>query len=129
MLFRSRIDIAMEVGTASESVTVSDTAPLMKTESGELSHNVDTSRLNNLPVLGIGALHDLRDRHDELVAAAAELIAGCGCEGGCPACTGPRLEPEVDARALALRLLGELGAPRPIGAPRTLPLVGTGAAG
>jgi len=51
----ARIDIAMEVGTASESVTVSDTAPLMKTESGELSHNVDTSRLNNLPVLGIGA--------------------------------------------------------------------------
>ena len=41
---------------------------------------------------------------------AAALIAGCGYDGGCPACTGPRLEPNVDARALALRLLGELGA-------------------
>ena len=41
--------------------------------------------------------------------AAAELIAACGCDGGCPACTGPRLEPGVDARALALRLLAELG--------------------
>lgn len=50
-----RVDVAMEVGTASESVTVSDAAPLLQTESGELSHNVDTSRLNNLPVLGIGA--------------------------------------------------------------------------
>ena len=27
---------------------------------------------------------------------------------GCPACTGPRLEPHVDAKALALRLLVEL---------------------
>ncbi|MEP6962688.1 MAG: carboxypeptidase-like regulatory domain-containing protein, partial [Acidobacteriota bacterium] len=51
----ARIDVVMEVGTAAESVTVTDTAPLLKTESGELSHNVKTDRLNNLPVLGIGA--------------------------------------------------------------------------
>ena len=38
---------------------------------------------------------------------------------GCPACTGPRLEPDVDARALALRLLAELGAP--VGAATALP--------
>jgi hypothetical protein len=50
-----RVDVAMEVGTAAESVTVSDTAPLLQTESGELSHNVKTDRLNNLPILGIGA--------------------------------------------------------------------------
>ena len=43
--------------------------------------------------------------------AAAELIAMCGCDMGCPSCTGPRLEVDVDARALALRLLAELGAP------------------
>ena len=42
---------------------------------------------------------------------SADLIASCGCDAGCPACTGPRLEPDVDARALALRLLAELGAP------------------
>jgi len=54
----------------------------------------------------------LWDRHDELVSAAAELIASCGCDVGCPACTGPRLEPDIDAKALALRLLGELGAAR-----------------
>jgi DEAD/DEAH box helicase domain-containing protein len=59
---------------------------------------------------GVGLSQRLWDRHAELIAGATELIAGCGCEGGCPACTGPRLEPEIDARGLALRLLAELGA-------------------
>jgi ATP-dependent helicase YprA (DUF1998 family) len=43
-----------------------------------------------------------------LVAGAADLIGGCTCESGCPACTGPRLERDVDAKALALRLLRRL---------------------
>ena len=47
-------------------------------------------------------------RHDELVAGAAALIDGCGCVSGCPACTGPRLERDIDAKALALRLLRRL---------------------
>ncbi len=59
---------------------------------------------------GVGLSERLWDRHLELIAGATDLIAGCGCDGGCPACTGPRLEPDVDARALALRLLAELGA-------------------
>ena len=59
---------------------------------------------------GIGLAERLWERHASLLVAAADLIAGCGCEAGCPACTGPRLEPDVDARALALRLLSELGA-------------------
>jgi hypothetical protein len=50
-----RIDVALEVGTSSESVTVNEAAPLLKTESGELSHNVGTDRMDNLPVLGIGS--------------------------------------------------------------------------
>ena len=58
---------------------------------------------------GIGLAPRLWERHDELLAGAAALIAGCGCDGGCPACTGPRLEPNVDARALALRLLRRAG--------------------
>ncbi len=59
---------------------------------------------------GIGLSERLWERHDELLDMAAGLIAGCDCDAGCPACTGPRLEPGVDARALALRLLGDLGA-------------------
>jgi DEAD/DEAH box helicase domain-containing protein len=54
---------------------------------------------------GVGLSERLFERHDELVAGAADLIAACGCESGCPSCTGPRLEPDVDARDLALRLL------------------------
>jgi len=50
-----RIDVSLEVGSASESVTVTEAAPLLKTESGELSHNVAAESLDNLPILGIGA--------------------------------------------------------------------------
>ncbi len=59
---------------------------------------------------GVGLSERLFERHAELVTGAAEFIAACPCEAGCPACTGPRLEPHVDAKALALRLLDELGA-------------------
>ena len=59
---------------------------------------------------GVGLSERLWQRHDELIAGATELISACACEAGCPACTGPRLEPDLDAKALALRLLGEIGA-------------------
>jgi len=50
-----RIDIALEVGNATESVTVTAEAPLLKTESGELSHNVAMNRMDTLPLLPTGA--------------------------------------------------------------------------
>jgi len=50
-----RIDIALEVGAATESVTVQADAPLLKTESGDISHTVKASGLDELPILGIGA--------------------------------------------------------------------------
>jgi opacity protein-like surface antigen len=49
-----RLDVTLEVGANTESVTVTELAPLLKTESGEMSHNVSSDTLNNLPVLGIG---------------------------------------------------------------------------
>jgi hypothetical protein len=49
-----RIDIALEVGSAAEAVTVTEAAPLLKTESGELSHVVPIERMNSLPVLQTG---------------------------------------------------------------------------
>jgi hypothetical protein len=49
-----RIDVSLEIGSNAEAVTVTEAAPLLKTESGELSHNVTSDTLNNLPVLGIG---------------------------------------------------------------------------
>ncbi len=50
-----RVDVTLEVGGTSESVTVTENASLLKTESGELSSNVTTQRLEDLPVLSIGA--------------------------------------------------------------------------
>ena len=50
-----RIDIPLEVGSASETVTVTEAATLLKTETGELSHNVTTESVNNLPIMGIGS--------------------------------------------------------------------------
>ena len=59
---------------------------------------------------GVGLSERLWARHDELVAGAADLLRACPCDAGCPACTGPRLEPDIDAKALALRFLHEVGA-------------------
>jgi Carboxypeptidase regulatory-like domain/TonB dependent receptor len=50
----TRKDVKLEVGAASEQVTVADTAPLLKTESGEMSHTVEISDVDQLPVLTIG---------------------------------------------------------------------------
>ena len=63
---------------------------------------------------GVGMAERLWHRHDDLVAGAADLIDACGCETGCPSCTGPRpagADAALDARRLALRLLADLGAP------------------
>ena len=49
-----RVDIALEVGSAAESVTVTEQTSLLKTESGELSHTVEAQRLIDLGLLGIG---------------------------------------------------------------------------
>ena len=50
-----RVDVVLEVGSNTESVTVTEAAPLLKTESGELSHTVTTDTMNSLPVMSIGA--------------------------------------------------------------------------
>ncbi|MCU1337839.1 MAG: Cna B-type protein [Bryobacterales bacterium] len=48
-----RVDVALQVGAATESITVSETTSLLKTESGELSHNVTANRMDDLPILTI----------------------------------------------------------------------------
>jgi hypothetical protein len=50
-----RIDATLEVGAATESVTVNEAASLLNTESAELSHDVPTKNMDDLPILGIGA--------------------------------------------------------------------------
>ena len=46
-----RIDATLEVGNTSDTVTVTEAAPLLKTESGELSHNVTAQLAINLALL------------------------------------------------------------------------------
>jgi len=50
-----RIDVALDVGSATEEVTVTADATLLRTESGDLSHNIQTSAVDALPILSTGA--------------------------------------------------------------------------
>ena len=49
----TRRDVALELGSSTEQVTVADTAPLLKTESGEMSHVVEVKDAVELPLLTI----------------------------------------------------------------------------
>lgn len=50
----ARIDVMMEVGAATESVTVEANASMLKTEDASVSHNVTVANLDQLPMLGVG---------------------------------------------------------------------------
>ena len=50
-----RVDVTLEVGTSAESITVTDQASLLRTESAAIASNVTVARLNSLPILGTGA--------------------------------------------------------------------------
>ena len=52
----TRVDAALQVGAAGEAVTVTADAPLLQTESGDISHNVTTNLQDNLPMGSIGAI-------------------------------------------------------------------------
>ncbi|HUA21791.1 MAG TPA: TonB-dependent receptor [Bryobacteraceae bacterium] len=62
-----RVDAVLEVGSSAETVTVSTEAPLLKTESGEISHQVDYSQADLLPLFttngtgGSTGLGNIRD--------------------------------------------------------------------
>ena len=64
-----RIDIELQVGNITETVTVNADAALLRTESGELSHNVTSQRMDSLPMVGFEAV--IRDPY-----AVTQLIPG-----------------------------------------------------
>ncbi len=61
-----RADATLEVGATSDTVTVNAEAPLLKTDSGEVSHQIDYTQADDLPVFtlngsgseGIGNIRD-----------------------------------------------------------------------
>ena len=62
----SRVDATLEVGATTDTVTVNAEAPLLKTESGELSHQIDYTEADSIPLFtlngsgseGIGNIRD-----------------------------------------------------------------------
>jgi hypothetical protein len=46
----TRVDVILEIGSTSETVTVTADATLLKTESAEQSYNISTARINALPL-------------------------------------------------------------------------------
>src|SRR5579871_668854 len=76
-----RVDATLSVGAASESVTVTGEATLLKTEGGEVSSNVSTQTLDDLPILtlvgaaaGIGSANALGNIRNPL--ASVQLLPG-----------------------------------------------------
>ena len=119
---RDELDIAL-VGTGRAIQTVASVLLMVDPRDLGLVSQVRSPHMDQPTIYlyesvpgGVGLAERLWERHADLLAAAAGLIASCGCDAGCPACTGPRLEPDVDARALSLRLLRELGAMAPAAA-------------
>ena len=49
----TRQDVTLELGSSTETVSVTESAPLLKTESGEMSHQVEIETVDQLPVLTI----------------------------------------------------------------------------
>jgi DEAD/DEAH box helicase domain-containing protein len=54
---------------------------------------------------GVGFSRKLFDLHEIVLGAAADRIAACACELGCPACTGSSLDAGDLAKRSAQRLL------------------------
>jgi len=81
-----RVDATLEVGAATESVTVTELAPLLKTEGGEVASNIPTNTLNNLPILtlsgaaaGFGSASSLGNIRNPL--ASVNLLPGARITG------------------------------------------------
>jgi DEAD/DEAH box helicase domain-containing protein len=62
---------------------------------------------------GVGFSQRLFEMHDELLAAALELVTDCRCRDGCPACVGPPGEIGPETKVVTRKLLQWLrrGAP------------------
>jgi len=57
---------------------------------------------------GIGQSAPLYRLAPQLLRQTAELLAGCGCEAGCPSCVGPTGEIGERGKEVAARILAEL---------------------
>jgi hypothetical protein len=61
-----RVDAHLEVGATTDTITINEEAPLLKTESGEISHQIDYAAADELPIFtqngnGVTSLGNIRD--------------------------------------------------------------------
>ena len=70
----TRRDVELELGAVSDVITVTDTAPLLKTEGGDVSYRVTTQIANQLPVLDLGGATGLGRIRSPL--AMTQLLPG-----------------------------------------------------
>ena len=77
----TRVDVRLELGATTDTITITDEAPLLKTESGEISHTITSDEVSQLPVLttngGGGAFGNIRDPLQEIV-----LLPGTAYQNG-----------------------------------------------
>ena len=71
-----RIDVPLEVGSQTESVTVTAEASLLKTESGDLTHNVTNTEMNDLPIMSVGGTFQANTSGYRDPLALAKLVPG-----------------------------------------------------
>jgi DEAD/DEAH box helicase domain-containing protein len=106
LLMCDRQDIGISIGSGNEG----DSPDLTRT--GEPVTLSDEPRIfiyDNYPG-GIGFSEPLFAMDDELRQRTRELIAGCECQNGCPACVGPIGNTGPLAKTVALRILDVVGA-------------------
>lgn len=99
--------------------TLGDASP----EEGSPSFEATAYLFDNVPC-GVGLAERIHERAHELLGQAAELVAGCRCDLGCPSCVGATAlasatgaplaasnapSPVVDRKSAALRLILQLG--------------------
>jgi hypothetical protein len=77
----TRVDVALEVGAASETVEVTTQAALLQTDSGTLGDQVEGKTVTEMPLNGRNPLN--------LMALAAGVVAGNNAMGGAAMNNGP----------------------------------------
>ena len=81
-----RLDVALEVGAATDTITVNAEVSLLKTESGELSHEIEAQHLVDLGLLGIGGTYSssqgMRFYQAEIVLVPGAYAPGSGFTSG-----------------------------------------------
>jgi len=77
---------------------------------GTRSYEPDLFLYDNYPG-GIGQSAPMFKLTPKLLAGAIQMLEGCGCDAGCPACVGPVGEVGERGKEAAMRILVELFTP------------------